>query len=258
MSMLVPRAHAGSSEGQSPVVSTAPGSPRPQSRRDAILKIGIGAAAACSGLLVSGCGAFRPNEPLQNNIDPRSNERLSQNVTLLMSPDYAGIGCFWLGSRGSYEQFQGSGYNFYHGHMGGYVDQNLEVINYERGIYLRFAYYNQKYEYWGDWDTGDLLTDILVFGNWKGEVGENGLRLGDPLEKFFDAYKHTKIGRSPSNQNKYWVKITMRRGEYTRRYIDRVVMVVEVDADNRIKSILLSSAQEAEWGKDLGKYKFMH
>jgi len=211
--------------------------PRNITRRAACAKAGIAAAAFCA-LGISGCGSTTSELPEPEPIDMRKFEKPSRTGTAFFGQEYVGLGEVNLGVQDMPYLAHWPTFSIYNGHAGG-IGDTFEVISTEYGMYFRFAY--------------DSLFDIKLSGNWQGTIAENGLKLGDSIEKFLTAYPQAK--QSKANPNKYWYIMDIPKPlHYT---VDQAAIIVEKDALGKIISIVLSGAGEANWGTDLGSYEFI-
>ncbi len=124
-------------------------------------------------------------------------DNLCSTNDAFFSQDYVGIANFPLYPNSPYDAdwlAGNNGFQIFQGHAGGYGD-TFEVVSKDSGIYMAWAY-------------GDI-SDIVLFGNWKGKVHEGDIHLGDSIDKFLQAYpdstRQNPNSRYPSSVFKQFV-----------------------------------------------------
>ncbi len=105
--------------------------------------------------------------------EARPSDNLRAIDNLYFNEDCASIGSYRINMHDAYWLAESPGFEYYEGHRGGSGD-TLEIINWEAGIYLKWAY--------------NRLYAVNVWEGWRGEIAETGIHLGSTLEEFMAAY----------------------------------------------------------------------
>lgn len=142
---------------------------------------------------------------------------LSATANLVFNPNSPGIGNIQLGMRDiDWLDFpEGFTYN-----------GSTEITNKDFGITLEF-----------DYSLASPLSGILVSDGWKGEIAGTGIRIGDSLEKFLQAYPDARNTRGLEHIYKTTIPID---SQYFSHWCRNVGLVVFFNADNNIERILLT------------------
>lgn len=145
-------------------------------------------AVAAAGLAcgIAGCELYDDNKPSEQPKPyypadtAKSGDLLCSTNDAFFSKNYVGIANFPIYPRDVFDAtwlVGNNGFQVFQGHNGGYGD-TFQIVSRDAGIYMCWAY-------------GDICN-ISLFGNWAGKVYEGDIRLGDPIEKFLQAYPNSR------------------------------------------------------------------